>query len=260
MNLNIKYVFNITTIILLTFSCNSYKTKHHHSNQSVKKIQKASTEDSKISWNEISDSIITNDLNKVINYSDKNLNIGSPESLLGNFICDISMFSIKKNKNITHHPDFCVFNNGIFKAPIAKGEVTIADIYSVFPTNHELVIVKVDPKNLSLFLNYILKESLAKDSDSSGVSTSGVRLKISEEKKIRRCMVNTMEINKNNSYYLLTSYQLINSQNGMNFLKNSVMEKTNLMLKEVVLKYIHQISLNSITINAELDGRITIIK
>ena len=251
MILNLKYVFNIVIILLITLAFNSCKSKKQLSNKSTKNIRTSSTKDSIKSLS---------NLNQIINYSEKKLNIEAPESLLGNFICDISMFSIKKDTKITHHPDFCVFNNKIFKAPINKGEVKAADIHKVFPSDHELIIIKINPENLNLFLKYLVKESFKEDSIHRGVSISGIRLKISSERQIKRCMVNTIEINQNKSYYLLTNLNHVNKIKGLGFLKNSVVEKTNLFLKEVVLKYIKQIYLDNININAELDGRIIITK
>jgi len=256
MILNIKYVFNIIAIIIISLSCNSYKTNNHISEKSDKNFRKSSIEDLKSNYN---DSIKNDNLSKVINYSNKKLNIGCPESLLGNFICDILMSSFNNNTKIKNRPNFCVLTNDIFKAPIEKGEVTVEDIFKVFPSNHELVMVKLDSNNLELLLNYVVLKSVTNDSISCGVSISGIRFKIDADKKIRRCMVNTFEINKNKTYYLLTSNKLFND-NNINFLKNTVREKTNLMLKDVVLQYIQQINSNNIRIDAEIDGRITRLK
>ncbi len=258
MNLNIKYVFNIT-ILILTLSCNSYKTKQLY-NKSLINTKKPSVDNRITSTNELDDSTQNEELNQIISYSEKKLSVGNPESLLGNFICDISMFSIKKNKEIIHPPDFCVYSNEIFKTPLNKGKVTRADIHNIFPSKHELVIAKLESENLNLFLKYIVNESLVEDSIQSGVSISGIRFKINADKEIKRCMVNNSEINQNKTYYLLTTFNFLNKNVELNFLKNSYLKKTNLMLKEVVLEYLHQISLNSININAELDGRITINK
>ncbi len=61
-------------------------------------------------------------MNEVINTSLIDMEVGSPEGLLGNFVCDLTYI---KAKEISAKPvDFCLLNNGGLRTPLPKGEIT----------------------------------------------------------------------------------------------------------------------------------------
>ena len=51
-------------------------------------------------------------MDEVLNHAVTNMQVGCPEGLLGNFICDLSMFMANKYYATKIKPDFCVLNNG----------------------------------------------------------------------------------------------------------------------------------------------------
>ena len=57
-------------------------------------------------------------MNEVINTSLIDMEVGSPEGLLGNFVCDLTYI---KAKEISDKPvDFCLLNNGGLRTPSTK--------------------------------------------------------------------------------------------------------------------------------------------
>ena len=79
--------------------------------------------------------------------------------LLGNFICDLSLFSINQNEYQQLKPDFCVLNNGGLRSSINKGEVTKADIFEVMPFDNSLVTLELSHDKMELLLKYIVEKS-----------------------------------------------------------------------------------------------------
>ena len=60
-------------------------------------------------------------MNEILNECVVDLEVGCPEGLLGNFICDLSLFMTNKYYETNIKPDFCVLNNGGFRSSLNKG-------------------------------------------------------------------------------------------------------------------------------------------
>ena len=111
---------------------------------------------------------ISKEMNRHLNYSKINLDVGCPEGLLGDFISDLSILYIKKNiQNIKFEPDFCILNNGGFRNIISKGPVTVNDIYQLMPFDNYLVILEIQGDELSSLLTYIKNKSICLECISS---------------------------------------------------------------------------------------------
>ena len=124
----------IVTIVffILIISCQGYRM----SNASSLNIN-AGKDISEFDFNEVNLSSyrdsISKEMNRKLNYSIINMDVGCPEGLLGDFISDLSILYIKKNiQNIKFEPDFCILNNGGFRNMISKGPVTVNDIYQLY--------------------------------------------------------------------------------------------------------------------------------
>lgn len=252
-------LFALLTFLLLIFSCNSYKIKRHTSNNIIIDESLSSEDFSEIQLSAYRDTLESEDNYKIINYSNKTLEIGCPEGLLGNFISDLSLFTINQDTNIKIKADFCVLNNGGLRAPIHIGAVTKANIFELMPFDNELVIIELNPKEMKFLLDYIVQKSIIISSKKSGVPVSGIRLKINNN-EILRCFINTEKFNENKSYYLLTTDYLADGGDNMGFLKECVRHHTKRLLRDIITNYIININNNNIRIDAELDGRITINK
>ena len=201
------------------------------------------------------DSLNDEDINEVINYSKNTLNVGCPEGLLGNFICDLSLHMYKKMDYSPVIVDFCVLNNGGLRAPISKGPVTKANIFELMPFENYLVVVELKADNMKSLLDYILIKSKDCNSRKSGVPISGIRISI-ENNHIKRCMINNREIDEEKTYHVLTTDYLASGGDNMIFFKDCKQYSTELLLRNVISKYIENIGYNNIKIDAQLDGRI----
>ena len=202
---------------------------------------------------------IAHEMNRIINYSTTNMNVGCPEGLLGNFISDLSLLYIKKqliNKKL--NPDFCILNNGGFRSSLNEGAIRIGDIFQIMPFENYLVILEIEGEEMDSLLNYIKIKSLYNGSRKSGVPLSGIRMKISGE-KINRCFINTKIFDASKKYKVLTTNYLANGGDQMGFFKDcKLVYNTELLLRDVIIKYIEETGKNNIKLNAQLDGRIQI--
>tara|TARA_Y100000589_G_C27149999_1_gene628532 strand:+ start:417 stop:1202 length:786 start_codon:yes stop_codon:yes gene_type:complete len=252
-----KHIILIVTIGFLT-QCKQYNLSKYSTNN-INIDDNLSTKDfSEINLKAYQDSI-NNEMNEILNWSLREMDVGSPEGILGNFITDLSLFTLNNlNRDLGVKADFCVLNNGGLRTPINKGAITRRKIFELMPFENELVVLKLNASQLNELLDFIIKKSYQNQSRKAGVPVSGIRLKISNN-KITRCFVNTKELDLNNNYYVLTTDYLANGGDHMDFFKNCK-EKipTGILLRDAIIHYIEMINKNNTKVDAALDGRIEI--
>ena len=252
------FPFPILLLFILIFSCKGYKILD------IKSLNiNADNIIDQYEFDELDLSVyrdsISNEMNRVINYSEVNMTVGCPEGLLGNFITDLSLLYIKKeliDKKL--NPDFCILNNGGFRSSLNKGPVHIGDIFQIMPFENYLVILEIQGDQMKRLLNYIHEKSFYNVSRKSGVPQSGLRMKISSE-KINRCFVNTKVYDSNKKYKVLTTNYLADGGDQMDFFKDcKLIYNTGILLRDVIINFIEETGKNNIKLNAQLDGRIQI--
>ena len=198
--------------------------------------------------------ILEKEMNEVLNYSEKDMDIGCPEGLLGNFIADLTLISTIKEVDNTLY--FCVLNNGGLRASLPKGKITRGKIYEIMPFDNEIVIIDLTQEQIEELFNYIKNRSLMKDTRKAGVPVSGLRMNINGT-KISRIFIGIEEYNDQKKYKLITTDYLANGGDNMDFLKNSKnIAHTGVLLRDAIINYVVILNDQNIKISAELDGRI----
>ena len=173
------------------------------------------------------------EMNEVLCYTKNDLTKGNPESTLGNFICDLS---IEKTKG---EADICVFNNGGLRDIIAKGNITVRDIYQVMPFENELVILDLNKNEFYDLLKYITRRG--------GEPIGGLNI-IKENDTI------LSSFNNDSVVRVLTTDYLANGGDKMKFFNNKDQKKVGIKLRDAIIEFCKQAD----TINILLDKRIII--
>jgi 2',3'-cyclic-nucleotide 2'-phosphodiesterase (5'-nucleotidase family) len=88
-----------------------------------------------------------------LGYAPYNINRGTPESRLGNLTADGLIWMAKKFHNVD--ADVAVYNSGGVRANIAKGDVTLGDVYAVFPFDNALSLVTIKGNKLKELLKKV---------------------------------------------------------------------------------------------------------
>jgi len=157
MNQYFKYILHLSLLLSVTGCKQHYKlTDSKSENKQI---------NNELSTNDFSETIIspyrielTSKMNEVINTSLIDMEIGAPEGLLGNFVCDLTYI---KAKEISDKPvDFCLLNNGGLRTSLPKGEITRGKIFELMPFENEIVIVELSGENMLDLIDYIKKSRL----------------------------------------------------------------------------------------------------
>jgi len=214
-----------------------------------------------LSTNDFSETIISpyrnelkNKMDEVINTSLINMEVGAPEGLLGNFVCDLTF---TKAKTLSTKPvHFCLLNNGGLRTPLPKGEITRGKIFELMPFENEIVIVELSGDRMIELIEYVKTKSLMTNSRKAGVPVSGFRMAINND-KVKEVKIGNETFDQSKNYRIATSDYLANGGDHMDFFKNPIsIEKTGFKLRDAILAHIINLKKKNIELNASLDGRI----
>ena len=189
------------------------------------------------------------EMNKVIGYADVALTKQSnlPESVLGNFFADAVFNQAKK---IDSNIDFTVpTTKGGLRNDIAKGAITVANIFELMPFENELVLFTLDGKDVLSFLDFVAK--------TNGQPIAGLKMSIKDGKP-DDVTINGKAFDVNQNYNVLTSDYIASGGDGAVGFANPIAKKIlNLKIRDALLQEVNQIQSAGKKINSKLDGRIT---
>ncbi|WP_372745011.1 5'-nucleotidase C-terminal domain-containing protein [Lutibacter sp.] len=191
---------------------------------------------------------VDKEMNNVLSYTPINLvrTDGELESSLGNLMADLCylkgnpIFNSRTGKNI----DFAMFNYGGIRAGITQGNITTQNAFNLMPFENSLVVLELTSKNIEELINYLITENKAHPLSKQFnlvITKKGYTLKI-----------NNKPLDKNKTYFVLTSDYLQNGGDNMNFFKNSVSSyNLDYKVRNVIIDYFKE----NDTIKVSLDGR-----
>ena len=262
-----KNKFFIPLLLALSFSACTPKLTLTNTQTHNIKINKDSLQlrDAKI-FNTIAPYKIKLDslMNEVLCYNNQDLKKDLPEGTLGNFVCDELMafayyqinFLSLTNKLHTNigPPRFCVYNNGGLRVgSIAKGNITVGNIFELAPFDNELVVVTLEGKYCKQLFDLMAQNNGAPCS-------KDLRFDIENNKAIN-ITIGGQPFDENAVYNILTNDYVANGGDKTEPMKNAKsVTSLNLMVREALIQQLRVRTRNNQTINAVLDGRIKQIK
>ena len=173
---------------------------------------------------------------------------GSPESPLYNITGDALIWMAKEYMDVD--ADVSIYNSGGLRAEISAGNLTIGDVYAVYPFDNLLSIVTMSGSDLKTLFNYV--------ASSGGLPVnSGVKLVI-KNSKVQSVTVNGQAIDNNKTYTVATIDYLVElGRYGFENAK-SRSDAPEIIRDYFVDYYRHLASKNGGKITASTDGRVTV--
>lgn len=189
------------------------------------------------------------EMNKVIGYSTVALTKQSmlPESLLGNFFADAALHQARK---LVPTIDFAVpTTKGGLRNEIAKGNITVSNIFELMPFENELVLYNLKGTDALALLTFVAK--------TNGQPVAGLRMNIKDGKP-ENILISGEPFDINKNYQVLTSDYLASGGDGtVGFATPIKKQVLNFKIRDALLKEVNELHAAGKTINAKLDGRIT---
>ncbi|MFV0468864.1 MAG: 5'-nucleotidase C-terminal domain-containing protein [Dysgonomonas sp.] len=190
------------------------------------------------------------EMNQVIGVAVQDMNLGRGESLLTNWTSD----AMEKagDKFTSGHCDLALMNVNGHRANLAKGNITLGNMYEIYSFDNALVLVKVKGSVLTEVF-----ESYAK-MGGAGISSSA-HLEITKDGKLLSATVNGQPVDPKKTYSLVTLDYLAEGNDGMEALKKEdSVTPLGLLLRTYMIDYVKEQTKAGQQINSVLDGRITI--
>lgn len=173
---------------------------------------------------------------------------GSPESPLYNVTGDALIWMAKEYMNVD--ADVSLYNSGGLRAEISAGDLTIGDVYAVYPFDNVLSIVTMKGSDLKAMFDYIA-------SNGGLPVNSGVKLVINN-KKVKSVTVGGKTIDNNKTYTVATIDYLV--ELGRYGFENAISRTDSPeIIRDCFVEYFRQLAQkNGGKITASKDGRVTV--
>ena len=239
-------------LCLLMYSC---KTQYHH-------VYNTDIQHLVIDTTRIVDSHYTNqiavykqkidaEMNQLIGSSAKVLSKQQPESTLGNFIADV--IHDQAEVYIGMPSDLTVINYGGLRVDyLPAGDWTIGNIFELMPFDNMLVMIEIKGS--------VLKEFLALIAHKGGWPVSRHLKMTIHDKKVVNAILDNKVIEDDKIYKLVTNDYLVSGGDNCTFFIGSKQYPTGKFIRDVIVDYIRSQTAKNIIIDANIDGRISVLE
>lgn len=175
-----------------------------------------------------------------------------PESPLSNLLPDVLVWS---GKFYDEKPDFGVYNIGGIRASLAKGDITIGDVYDVAPFENKVCFLTLSGDKVLELMGQIAYRG------GEGVSRE-VRIVMTKDRKLRHATIGGKEIDPNASYRVATIDYLSHGNDRMTAFKSGTDVKMltgdDALTRELIMKYIKERTAAGQLVESAVEGRIIV--
>ncbi len=186
------------------------------------------------------------EMNTVIGESKKELNTkGTSESNLGNLVADLQQKFVERK--LSTKVDISVINNGGLRNVIPSGPITVGNIYELSPFENFIYLLEMHVEDIIRLANYTIEKK--------NLGIAGMYLE-AENNELVQVRINGKPLDQNRTYVLAINDYLANGGDYMDFLiEVKRLEKTNFLLREMLLEEIAQLTEKGQKVDASIEGR-----
>lgn len=192
---------------------------------------------------------LSQQMNVIIGKSDMEMKTGQPESLLGNFICDMLIYDINRQIGIQNDSSyFSLLNTRGLRAPLPMGDIRVKNIFEIMPFENTIVVVEIKGEYLLEMVDFLAQAG------GHPVSTT-IKARLSKTGN-SKALMNGEEFQKDKIYHVITTDYLAQGGDNMLFLtKGKIIKETGVKLRDYIIDYISHITQLGNTCNSYIDGR-----
>lgn len=192
---------------------------------------------------------VTEKMEEVIGHCPRAIRKGSPESPLGNLTGDALIWMAEEYYGVK--ADVGIYNYGGIRAEISAGDLTVGDVYAVYPFDNVLSIVTLSGRDLKKLFEYV--------ASNGGLPINKEVRMVIKNKKVKSVTVDGKAIDDSKTYTVATVDYLVNL--GRYGLENAKSRQDSPeIIRDCFVNYFrHLASKNSRKeITASKDGRIKV--
>lgn len=188
---------------------------------------------------------LADELNEVIGYAPSTLTTRKLESSLGNFIVDL--LREEARKHYSGKVDLAAITNGGIRIPIAKGDISLRDIFELMPFENNLLILTIDGSTAMKLFDYLAA--------TRNISIANTEINIQGNRAVD-ILIGGERFNPDKTYTLAISDYLANGGDSMFFLKNCKRTTLNLKIRDAIIEYIKYLTSQGKNVEAKIEGRV----
>jgi len=193
---------------------------------------------------------ITDETQKIIGTANQTLIKGKPQSLLTNFTADAML---DYASGLWGTVDFAVMNVGGIRNTLNQGNISVGDMYEIYPFNNRLVLLELRGKAVKEFFNFV--------AEAGGVGLSKNLEVVIKNKAVESLKIGGKAVDENKIYRVATIDYLAEGNDGMiAFTKAVKVTDSNRLLRDILIEYVKKLTDENKAVDANLDNRITIKK
>ncbi|WP_207435661.1 5'-nucleotidase C-terminal domain-containing protein [Sabulibacter ruber] len=189
-------------------------------------------------------------MNQVIGQAPVALEKGGPESILGNFVADLTRTQTMAayGKPI----DMGGMTEGGLRNPIDQGPVTVGDVFELMPFENEMLVLTLSGATVQEMFDFAARTKILTVAN----TTYTIR-----DNKPENITIGGKPFDPSKTYTLAISDYLANGGDNMGFLKNALKtEKVGLLARDAIMNEIKQLTAQGKPVTAQRDGRVKVIK
>lgn len=189
-------------------------------------------------------------LMEIVIYAEDEIERKSPESALSDIAADMLLYAASDLID-NEYPTMSLTNFGGIRNNFPKGAVRVYDVYSTFPFNNYIVVVEIEGKYIRKILDgFVSKKKFE--------ALGGVKIEV-EDGKLEECLIGGIPLDDDKLYNLVTIDFLLDGGDRFRLADNakSVL-RTKLVMRDVAVKYLKDLSVQGVVLVNETDGRVSI--
>ncbi|HHW59411.1 MAG: 5'-nucleotidase C-terminal domain-containing protein [Bacteroidales bacterium] len=245
-----KKIYYLIFLIFI-FSCTTYQIKDQQSTSKTITIDTTIKNDDNVDkWIMKYKTSLDSLMDLVIGFNKISMIKNTPESNLGNFVCDLILDFINRELKDTLEglPCIVVLNNGGFRSSLPEGQISIRDIYSVMPFDNTLTLLKISGENMIKLAQQIIEKG--------GMPIGGIEI-IATATTLKQTKINGNDISKNQQYWVATSNFIANGGDNLIGLMNPIKRiDTPYLIRDIIIEHYKLLTSQNKAAYAEKDGRI----
>ncbi len=192
-------------------------------------------------------------MDELVIVASEELDKALPESPLTNCLTDMFLlFSQQMGIDIvgSPYPEIAYINYYSLRSSFPKGDITLGNLYKMFPFENEIVYLEVSGAKIKEFARITAQRG--------GDCVSGVRMQIKLDDTVGKLEVNNQKVDDNKTYWLVTSDYIANGGDNMTMFLNPLRRiDSGVKVRDAFIDFMRREHAEGRSLTGSLDGRIS---
>ncbi|MBJ6117012.1 5'-nucleotidase C-terminal domain-containing protein [Pontibacter sp. BT310] len=190
---------------------------------------------------------VTAKMSEVIGTAPVELRKADYESPLGNFVVDLLLE--ETNKLVDEPVDMAQTTNGGLRVPLPAGPITVGHIFELMPFENEVIVLTLDGPTTQELLDFAAKTGISPIANATYTIQNG---------KATNIKIGGKPLDTSRNYTIVTSDYLAGGGDNMVMFKKAIKsEKVGMMMRDMILKHIKELTAAGKPIVADTAKRVS---